>query len=47
MPHMRSMLPTVWSSRCSVKVAALGTLVSFSNDILQKTKPRQAHHQLL
>ena len=39
---MRSMLPTVWSSRCSVNVAALGTLVSFSKDILQQSKLRQA-----
>jgi len=31
---MRSRLPTVWSSRCSVNVAALSTLVSFSREIL-------------
>ena len=32
--HMRSRLPMVWSSRCSVNVAALSTLVSFSREIL-------------
>lgn len=31
---MRTMLPTVWSSRCSVNFAALATFVSFSTAIL-------------
>ncbi len=31
------MLPIVWSSLCIVKVAACGTLVSFSCEILQVT----------
>ena len=30
------MLPIVWSSLCIVKVAACGTLVSFSCEILQR-----------
>ena len=33
---MRTRLPTVWSSLCSVKVAAFVTLVSFSREILHE-----------
>jgi hypothetical protein len=32
---MRIILPTVWSSFCTVKMAAFGTFVSFSIIILQ------------
>lgn len=35
LPHMRKMLPIVWSSRCRVNFAALATFVSFSTAILQ------------
>ena len=40
---MRTRFPTVWSSRCSVKVAALVTFVSFSRDILCTKHGKLAH----
>ena len=46
-PHMRSRLPTVWSSRCSVKVAAFSTLVSFSREILQQEQGQTLSFQAL
>ena len=44
---MRSRLPTVWSSRWSVKVAALSTLVSFSREILQAKQDQNLTCQVL